>query len=120
MDLVLLIGKFVLFIAFFGVGSYFVAKKIKKGKTNIVSTNGSMRVIDITNIGMNEKVILLQVGEESVLYFSSSNGVHGLRLEQTHTTTPKEEFDEMFQQEAPSMALSKIKDSIGERLKWKK
>jgi flagellar biogenesis protein FliO len=109
--------KFLIIIGILGGGAYFIAKKIKKGKTAQESMQGMMEMQDSLSIGMQQNVSLVKVGDEYVLIASSNHGMSMIKLDSKQINSPKKEFDEAFGAENAHSALQRIKEKWGEKLK---
>lgn len=109
--------KFLLIIGVLAFGSYFVAKKIKKGKWSKESAGGLIEMQDVLKVGMNQTVSLVRIGDEYVLLATTGTNVSMIKLDAKEVTSPKASFEEAFSAHNATSALKDIKERLGEKLK---
>jgi flagellar biogenesis protein FliO len=109
--------KFLVVIGLFAAGGYFMVKKIRKKQLTQTSMNGVITISDAVQFGMNDRLYLLKIGDEHIVYAMSNNGVSLLRLQQSEIEIPKEKFDELFSAGNPGNALKNVTKVLGDKFK---
>lgn len=116
MDYVLQLGKLLLVLGLFVGGCIWIVRKMKEKQSKTTSHHRYMNVVDSMNVGMNQGVYLLRVGEKYVLLSTGNHGVGMMGLDQTEFTDPKEGWDEAFYESEPVVMMKQIKKFTTERL----
>lgn len=110
--------KLCIVLAAFAFIAYYLKKNVQKRQFSQVSQKNIIQIVDGVQVTMGNNMYLTKIGEEYVLVAMGSNGVNMLKLEQTEFVDPKEQFDAMFGQENPTVALNSLTKSVKDRL-WK-
>ena len=97
-------------------GTYIMVKKLRKNQFARQSQHSLMQIVDGMNIGMNQQMYLVKVGEEYLVATFGNQGVQMLKLEQTTFRDPKESFQGYFDQEKTSFSLQDTVKGIKGRL----
>lgn len=97
-------------------GTYIMVKKLKKNQFTRHSQHSLIQIVDGMNMGMNQQMYLVKVGEEYLVTTFGNQGVQMVKLEQTTFRDPKESFQGYFEQEKSSFSLQDTVKGIKGRL----
>ena len=96
-------------------GLWFAKKKLGSGNWTQISSKGYVRVIDEgVQMGLNQKISVIKIGDELIVHSVGSAGVSMLKLDQTNLKDPKENFDSLLGEDNKELVLKgKIKELRG-------
>lgn len=86
---------------------FFILNKMKQNKTNKISANRMIQVVDTIGIGFKDEVNLLKVGDEYIVMSASSGQM--IALKQTEIKSVEAKFEQYFENEKTE-AQTKWKD----------
>lgn len=98
------------------VGTYYLVKKLKNKQFTKTSQHSLMQIVDGMNMGMNQQMYLIKVGEEYLVATFGGQGTQMVKLDQTNFRDPKEGFEQYFEQDKPSYVLKDTAKKIKGRL----
>lgn len=96
------------------VGFFYLNKMLRKAEKSRRSENGMIQIIDRMRIGMKDEVILCKIGEEYMLYPTSSGTITLLTQKQIKPYT--EDFQEYFESQNPKQLFNNVMDKVNDRL----
>jgi len=111
--------KLVLILSLFAFASFYIVKKLKKRQFSQMSQNNIIQMIDGVQVSLGQNIYLTKVGEEYIVVAMSSGGTSMIKLDAKELADPKEQFDELFKIEEPTIALKTFSKTMKDRL-WKK